>query len=127
MRGIGLKSLWSFGFSVLSLSLVHLHKKSVSVSRLALHPQLSGVVEVDVEYRLEEIVAGEGCEAIGQAIGDIRGGSMIVGLRGAEGFSPQPPADTTIGPGDTLVAIGTPATLGRLERLLAPPSAVSRG
>ena len=48
-------------------------------------------------------------------------------LRGVEGFSPQPPADTTIGPGDTLVAIGTPATLGRLERLLAPPSAVSRG
>src|SRR5205823_8175662 len=92
------------------------------MARLALHPQLSGVVEVDVEYRLEEIVAGEGCEAIGQAIGDIRGGSMIVGLRGAEGFSPQPPADTTIRSGDTLVAIGTPATLGRLERLLAPPS-----
>jgi voltage-gated potassium channel len=97
------------------------------MARLALHPQLSGVVEVDVEYRLEEIVAGDGCEASGKAIGDIRGGSMIVGLRGPEGFSPQPPADTTIRPGDTLVAIGTPATLGRLEALLAPASAISRG
>ena len=30
------------------------------MARLALHPQLSGVVEVDVEYRLEELVAGRG-------------------------------------------------------------------
>jgi voltage-gated potassium channel len=97
------------------------------MARLALHPQLSGVLDVDVEYRLEEIVAGEGCEANGQAIGDIRGGAMIVGLRGRGGFSPQPPADTMIRPGDTLVALGTPATLGRLEELLAPATAVSRG
>ena len=30
------------------------------MARLALHPQLSGVVDVDVEYRLEEIVGGRG-------------------------------------------------------------------
>jgi voltage-gated potassium channel len=92
------------------------------MARLALHPQLSGVVDVDVEYRLEEIVAGEGCEAEGQTVGDIRGGSMIVGLRRQEQFQPQPPADTTLRAGDILVAMGTPGALGRLEDLLAPSS-----
>src|SRR5438270_375752 len=29
------------------------------MARLALHPQLSGVVDVDVEYRMEEILVGE--------------------------------------------------------------------
>jgi voltage-gated potassium channel len=89
------------------------------MARLALHPQLSGVVEVDVEYRLEELVAGEGCDAVGQTIGDIRGGSMIVGLRRDDAFQPQPPSDTSIKPKDILVAIGTPATLKRLEGLFA--------
>ena len=51
------------------------------MARLALHPQLSGVVDVDAEYRIEEIVVGEGCEGAHQTIGDIRGGAMIVGLR----------------------------------------------
>jgi voltage-gated potassium channel len=92
------------------------------MARLALHPQLSGVVEVDVEYRLEEIVVGEGSEAAAQTVGDIRGGSMIVGLRRGEEFHPQPPAETAIEPADVLVALGTPAALGRLEDLLAPAS-----
>jgi voltage-gated potassium channel len=89
------------------------------MARLALHPQLSGVVDVDVEYRLEEIAAQEGCEAIGQTLGDIRGGSMIVGLRRQEEFHPQPAAETTIRPQDVLIALGTPKTLIRLEDLLA--------
>lgn len=90
------------------------------MARLALHPQLTGVVDVDVEYRLEEILAQEGCEAIGQTVGDIRGGAMIVGLRRDAGFEPQPPADTDIRPADILVALGTPNTLMRLEAMLAP-------
>ena len=85
------------------------------MARLALHPQLTGVVDFDVEYRLEEVAAGEGCDAIGQTIGDIRGGSMIVGLRRQGGFHPQPEAGTAIEVGDIVVAIGTPATLKRLE------------
>jgi voltage-gated potassium channel len=89
------------------------------MARLALHPQVTGVVDVDVEYRLEEIAAEEGCEAIGQTVGDIRGGSMIVGMRRQAEFHPQPPADTTIRPHDVLVALGTPKTLIRLEHLLA--------
>ena len=31
------------------------------MARLALHPQLSGVVDVDSEYRMEEIMVSEGC------------------------------------------------------------------
>lgn len=96
------------------------------MARLALHPQLTGVVDVDVEYRLEEIVAEAGCEAIAQTVGDIRGAAMIVGLRREGEFQPQPPADTHIKLGDTLVALGTPRTLARLEDLLAPASADRR-
>jgi voltage-gated potassium channel len=88
------------------------------MARLALHPQLSGVVDVDVEYRMEEIMVRDGCEAVGHTVGDIRGGSMIVGLRRGPDFQPQPPAETTLLPGDVIVAMGTPTTLERLEALL---------
>jgi voltage-gated potassium channel len=92
------------------------------MARLALHPQLSGVVDVDAEYRLEEIPVGAGCEGVGQAVGDIRGGAMIVGLRRGSDFQPQPPAETALQAGDVIVAMGTPSTLERLEGLLAAPS-----
>jgi uncharacterized protein with PhoU and TrkA domain len=37
--------------------------------------------------------------------------------RGAE-FQPQPPSETSLLPGDVIVAIGTPPALERLEVLL---------
>jgi voltage-gated potassium channel len=88
------------------------------MARLALHPQLSGVVDVDAEYRLEEIPVGAGCDGAGQTVGDIRGGSMIVGLRRGADFQPQPPAETALLSGDVIVAMGTPGALERLEGLL---------
>ena len=87
------------------------------MARLALHPQLSGVVDVDAEYRMEEIVVREGCEGARQSIGDIRGGAMIVGLRRESVFQPQPPADILLLPGDVVMAMGTPSALERLEEL----------
>ncbi|MFI5004260.1 MAG: potassium channel family protein [Solirubrobacterales bacterium] len=87
------------------------------MARLALHPQLSGVVDVDAEYRMEEIVVRDGCAGARQSIGDIRGGAMIVGLRRESAFQPQPPADITLLPGDVVVAMGTPTALERLEDL----------
>jgi voltage-gated potassium channel len=87
------------------------------MARLALHPQLSGVVDVDAEYRMEEIVVREGCEGARQTIADIRGGAMIVGLRRESVFQPQPPADISLLPGDVVMAMGTPAALERLEEL----------
>lgn len=88
------------------------------MARLALHPQLSGVVDVDVRYRVEEIEVGDTCEALGKAIEEIRGGSMIVGLRRGESFHPQPAGETVLRAGDVIVAVGTPGALGRLEGLL---------
>jgi voltage-gated potassium channel len=93
------------------------------MARLALHPQLSGVVDVDTEYRMAEIAVGGGCEGIGQTVGDIRGGSMIVGLRRGSEFQPQPPADVQLAVGDVILAMGTPTTLARLEGQLEPGSA----
>lgn len=90
------------------------------MARLALHPQVRGVVDVDAEYRMEEIVVSEGCEGSGHTIGDIRGGAMIVGLRREGSFLPQPAADTVLRPDDVLMAMGTPRTLDRLEALFEP-------
>lgn len=87
------------------------------MARLALHPQVAGVVDVDPDYRMEEIVVSEGCPGAHQPIGDIRGGSIIVGVRRAGGFQPQPPADMVLVPGDVLMAMGTSRTLDRLEGL----------
>ena len=93
------------------------------MARLALHRQLSGVVDVDDEYRLEEIVVDEGCRGVGQRIGDIRGGSMIVGLRRGDDFHPQPAAETELRPKDVILAMGAPEVLERLEGLLETPTA----
>ncbi|MDE3070661.1 MAG: potassium channel protein [Acidobacteriota bacterium] len=88
------------------------------MARLALHRQLSGVVDVDAEYRMEEIEVGRACEGLGQTVADIRGGSMIVGLRREGGFEPQPSEETALLAGDVLVALGTAGALQRLEDLL---------
>ena len=88
------------------------------MARLALHRQLSGVVDVDAEYRMEDIEVGADCEGTGKTVGDIRGGTIIVGLRRGPRFEPQPPAETELLPGDVIVAIGTPSALDRIEALL---------
>lgn len=88
------------------------------MARLALHRQLSGVVDVDLQYRLEEIEVGASSEAAGKTIGDIRGGTIIAGLRRGEAFHPQPPGDTQLTTGDVIVAIGTAPSLERIEALL---------
>jgi voltage-gated potassium channel len=91
------------------------------MARLALHRQLSGVVDVDAQYRMEEIEVGESSQALGRTIGDIRGGSMIIGLRRGADFSPQPPAETVLQHRDVIVAIGPPPALERIESLLEEP------
>ncbi len=88
------------------------------MARLALHPQVSGTQQVNTEYRMEEIEVGAGCTGIGRTIGEVRGGAFIVGVRHADGsFQPMPAADTTLGEGDVVMALGTPNTLDRLEAL----------
>ena len=63
------------------------------MARLALHPQVSGVLEVDAAYRMEEIRVAEGCAGAHQTVGDIRGGAMIVGMR-RDGTSNRSPPGT---------------------------------
>jgi voltage-gated potassium channel len=96
------------------------------MARLALHPQVSGVVDVAPEYRMEEIEVTEGCDGAGRAVGDIRGSAVIAALRAADGkVQPQPPAETVLRPGDVLVAMGTVNALARLEDLFAPQRAAA--
>jgi voltage-gated potassium channel len=88
------------------------------MARLALHPNVTGTMDVAAEYRLEEITVEPGSLGADRPIGDVRGGSFIVGLRHADGsFRPQPAADTVLAEGDVVMAIGTPRTLERLEEL----------
>jgi voltage-gated potassium channel len=94
------------------------------MARLALHPQVSGVVDVAPEYRMEEIEVTAGCEASGRTIEQVRGEASIVALRHGDGaVEPQPAADTVLRDGDVLVAIGETGSLERLENLLAPAAA----
>ena len=94
------------------------------MARLALHPQISGAVEVDAEHRFEEIQVVDGCSGAGKTIGDVRGGAFIVGIRRQNGaFQAQPPAETVLESGDVLMAIGTGRTMERLESLFDPARA----
>jgi voltage-gated potassium channel len=97
------------------------------MARLALNPQVSGVVDVAPEYRMEEIEVAPGCAGEGQPIADVRGGAIIVGVRNADGtFHPQPPAETVLAAGDVVMAMGTLRTVQRLEALFAPSQAETR-
>jgi voltage-gated potassium channel len=89
--------------------------------RYALHPQVSGVVDVAPEYRMEEIEVTVGCEAAGKTLEEVRGSSVIVALRRPDGtVRPQPPAESVLQDGDVLIAMGETGALERLEGLLAP-------
>jgi voltage-gated potassium channel len=93
-------------------------------ARLALHPNVTGAVELAPEYRMEEIEVTEGCAGSGRTVGEIRGGAIIVALRQQDGnFVAQPPGETRLDDGDVLVAMGTERTMSRLEALFEPEPA----
>jgi voltage-gated potassium channel len=94
------------------------------MARLALHPQVAGVMDVAQEYRLEEIQVSDGCPGSGCSVGQVRGGSIIVAVRRRDGtLLAQPPEDAVLQVGDVVVAIGTPPTLDRLVNLFASGAA----
>ena len=91
------------------------------MARLALQPQVSGVVDVAPEYRMEEIDVSEGCEAAGKTIGEVRGTTSIAALRTSDGkVEPQPPLETVLSAGDVVVAMGTVEALKELESKFVP-------
>jgi len=85
------------------------------MARLALHPQLSGVVDVSGDYSVEEIEVAAGCTAAHSTLADVAGGALIVGLRQGSHFQAQPPADSVLEPGDVVTAVGTKDVLALLE------------
>ncbi|MCW3040375.1 MAG: hypothetical protein JWM31_2280 [Solirubrobacterales bacterium] len=90
------------------------------MARLALHPQVSGSVDLSADdYRVEEIEVAPGADADGMALADVRGGSIIAALRRDGRFEPQPAGDIVLRAGDVIVAMGTPKTMERLENLFA--------
>ena len=94
------------------------------MARLALHPFVTGVVDVAPEYRMEEIEVTAGAEGEGKTIGDVRGGSVIVAVRRPDGtVGVQPTGETVLEAGDVLVAMGTLRTIARLEALFEPAKA----
>jgi voltage-gated potassium channel len=97
------------------------------MARLALHPQVAGVVDVAPEYRMEEIEVSENCDGVGKRISEVRGTATIVALRRTDGkIEPQPRGQRQLAPGDILVAMGTAEAMDRLEATFqsrqAPPA-----
>lgn len=91
------------------------------MARLALHPQVAGVVDVAPEYRMEEIEVTPGCAGAGRPVADIAGSAIVAALRRHNGeLVPQPSGETIVQPGDVLIAMGTARTMDRLEALFAP-------
>jgi voltage-gated potassium channel len=91
------------------------------MARLALHPQVTGVVDVAPEYRMEEIEATPGCPGAGRPLADIAGSAIVAALRRRDGeLIPQPPGETIVEAGDVLIVMGTAETIGRLETLFTP-------
>jgi voltage-gated potassium channel len=91
------------------------------MARLALQPQVTGVVDVAPQYRMEEIDVTRGCAGEGKTIGEVRGTTTVAAVRKGDGrVTPQPPQDTVLQAGDVLVAMGTTDALKKLEVLFAP-------
>jgi voltage-gated potassium channel len=93
----------------------------VEMAWLALTPQVADVVDVGPGYRMEEIEVPSGCEGVGRAIDQLRGGTIIVALHRASGrLQPMPPGETVLEAGDAVVALGPERAMERLEALFAP-------
>ena len=99
------------------------------MAALMLKPLVSDYLEVvtgggKLEFRVEELLLGEDCCAVGQSIEDLevrrRTGSSILAVRhsatGTVDTNPSP--DALLEKGDTIIAIGTPAEIGKLEELV---------
>jgi voltage-gated potassium channel len=85
------------------------------MARIALHPQVGHAVEL-ADYRMEEIEVSARSDVVGKTIEGIRGRSVIVALRRADGrLEPQPSAQAQLAAGDRVIALGTPETLDQLE------------
>jgi voltage-gated potassium channel len=95
------------------------------MARFALHPQVTGVVDVAPEYRMEEIEVTPGCPGAGRSLADVAGSAIVAAVRRPDGeLVPQPSGDVVLQPGDVVIAMGTTNAMDRLEALFAPKEVV---
>ncbi|MGN6869466.1 MAG: potassium channel family protein [Solirubrobacteraceae bacterium] len=95
------------------------------MARVALRPQVGGALDL-ADYRMEEIEVSPECEAVGKSIGDVTGPAVIVAVRHSDGrLETQPPAQTVLGVGDMIIALGPPSAVERLDRMFQPPRGIS--
>jgi voltage-gated potassium channel len=106
--------------------------QSIGGARIAafvLQPHVTEFLDVvmhdrGLQFRLEEVLVPPGSSVAGQSIRAAqlrdRTGALVLALREQDGtFNTNPSPDTTIHPGQVLIAIGTPDELGALERFMA--------
>lgn len=104
----------------------------IELARRALHPAAAVPTDGETDFHVEELTVVADSSGAGHSISVLRGGAFVIGLRRATGaFLPLPPDETVLRPGDTVMALGTPATLARVKQLLVarhrlgPPPAAS--
>ena len=103
--------------------------QSIGGARIAafvLQPNVTEFLDVvmhdrSLQFRLEEVLVPDGSAIAGQTIRNAhlrdRTGALVLALREDDGtFNTNPSPDTTIQPGQVLIAIGTPDELVALER-----------
>lgn len=91
----------------------------LELARLALYPSTGDPQARGQDYRVAQIAVGADGAGSGHAVGVVRGGAFVVGLRRANGwFVPLPPDDTVLRPGDRVMVLGTPETIELFERLM---------
>ena len=91
------------------------------MARVALHPQVGGMVAVAADYRMEEIDVPDSSPGTGRTIDDVRGASVIVAVRHPDGrLDAQPEPGTVIEAGDKVFALGTPVAIEQLESVFQP-------
>lgn len=89
-----------------------------ALARLALHPP-AGEPPRGPGYTVAEIAVGARGAGAGHTVGVVRAGAYVIGVRRANGwFVPLPPDDIQLRPGDHVMALGTPAAIELLERLM---------
>ncbi len=91
------------------------------MARVALHPQVGGMVAITEDYRMEEIDVPPASAGTGRTIGDVHGESVIVAVRRPDGrLEEQPAPGTVLDAGDKVFALGTPGAIERLESVFQP-------
>jgi voltage-gated potassium channel len=107
------------------------------MATLMLKPLVSEYLEVVtgsgmLEFRVEELRLGDQCCAVGRSIEDLAvrkqtGSSILAVRRGGSGsVDTNPSPESILEAGDTIIAIGTPAEITKLEELVGVSKA-SRG